>query len=241
MKRNRAVLVISDQHIPYHHKDMFRFLKAIKKKYLDSIPSIQSAVINIGDEVDQHAMSFHPSDQDLYSAGDELEESIKYLGIMAKLFPSMTIVDSNHGSMKIRKSKVNGMPLKYLRTNNEIYEVPNTWKWVEDITLTLSNGQQCHFCHGKIKSSLKLSQQMSMNVVQGHYHEEFAIHYWSNPHDLYWGMNVGCLIDNKSMAFAYNKVFPKRPIIGVGIILDGLPKLLPMLLDNDGKWTGYVP
>ena len=30
----KSILVISDLHIPYHHKDSFKFLKAIKKEYL---------------------------------------------------------------------------------------------------------------------------------------------------------------------------------------------------------------
>ena len=33
-------------------------------------------------------------------------------------------------------------------------------------------------------------------------------------------MQVGCLIDKDSMAFAYDKVFKDRPIIGCGIIIN---------------------
>jgi hypothetical protein len=42
-------------------------------------------------------------------------------------------------------------------------------------------------------------------------------------------MTIGCLIDDASLAFAYNKNTLKRPIIGCGAILDGQPKLLPMI------------
>ena len=38
-------------------------------------------------------------------------------------------------------------------------------------------------------------------------------------------MTVDCLIDDASLAFAYNKNTLKRPIIGCGAILDGQPKL----------------
>jgi len=31
MGKNKAVLIISDMHVPYHHPDTFNFLKAIKK------------------------------------------------------------------------------------------------------------------------------------------------------------------------------------------------------------------
>jgi len=232
---NKRVLIISDQHIPYHHKDLFIFLKALKKKYKPD------KVINMGDELDKHSLSFHPSNEELYSAGDELEKGIEFLQYMEEIFPAMDILESNHGSMLARKALVNGIPLKYLKSYNEIYGVSNKWKWHGELVIKLSNGQQCYFCHGKIKDSAKLSQQMSMNVVQGHYHESFKIEYWSNPNNLFWGMNVGCLIDNNSMAFAYNKLFPKRPIRGMGIIIDGQPKLLPMLLDKKGRWNKVVP
>ena len=43
--KNSCILVISDTHIPYHHKDSIDFLKAIKRKYKPD------RVIHIGDEV----------------------------------------------------------------------------------------------------------------------------------------------------------------------------------------------
>ena len=107
--KNSKILVISDMHIPYHHQDMVDFLKAIKKKYRPD------RVICIGDEVDKHAMSFHASDPDLPSAGDELEIAIAHLDDVYRLFPKVDIVDSNHGSMHYRKGKHNGIPRKYLR------------------------------------------------------------------------------------------------------------------------------
>ena len=73
---NKRVLIISDQHIPYHHKDLFIFLKALKKKYKPD------KVINMGDELDKHSLSFHPSNEELYSAGDELEKGIEFLQYM---------------------------------------------------------------------------------------------------------------------------------------------------------------
>jgi len=54
-------------------------------------------------------------------------------------------------------------------------------------------------------------------------------------------MQTGCLIDKKSLAFAYDSMNLNRPIIGCGGIISGSPKLFPMLLDKNGKWTGEVP
>ena len=41
-------------------------------------------------------------------------------------------------------------------------------------------------------------------------------------------LKVGCLINMKSLAFEYNKLQKSRPVIGTGVIIDGLPKLIPM-------------
>ena len=81
MSKNSVILVISDTHCPYHHPDLIPFLKALKKKYRPD------RVIHIGDEVDSHAISFHDSDPDLYSAGDEHQASLPTIHEMEKLLP----------------------------------------------------------------------------------------------------------------------------------------------------------
>ena len=104
----------------------------------------------------------------------------------------------------------------------------------------LSNGKKCFFTHGRAADILKVSQTMGMSAVQGHYHTKFVISYWANPDDIFFGMNVGCLINQKSMAFSYAKNFRTRFIIGCGVILNGIPRLLPMVLDKNGNWIGEI-
>ena len=232
--KNQRILILSDMHIPYHHPDMLKFLKAVKDKYKPT------RMLCVGDEVDMHAMSFHDSDPDLLSAGDELQASIKVLEKLYKLFPQMDLVDSNHGSMVYRKGKHHGIPRKYLKSYNEVLEAPKGWKWHHDLTITLPNRQKVFMCHGMSKNGLKLASSMGMNVIQGHYHSEFNINYGSSPAQLYWSMQVGCLIHDDSMAFAYNKVTPVRPIIGIGAIIDSQPVLIPMNLNAKGRWTGKL-
>ena len=38
----------------------------------------------------------------------------------------------------------------------------------------------------------------------------------------------------------YGKNFIKRPIISCASIVNSIPQLHPMFLDNNGKWTGQV-
>lgn len=79
-----------------------------------------------------------------------------------------------------------------------------------------------------------------MSSVQGHFHEKFEIVYAGNGERLNFGMTVGCLIDDNSMAFQYNKVFMKRPVIGLGMIIDSQPKLIPLVMKSNGRWNGRL-
>ena len=230
---HKIILVVSDMHLPYQHKDSIKFLKEIKKEFKPD------TTISIGDLLDQHALSFHDSSPELYSAGHELDKAKEYVKELESIFPKLIEVDSNHSSMIYRRALKHGLPRAYLKDYGDFLETKK-WKWVDDLTLTMSNGQRCFFTHGRSADILKVSQTMGMSAVQGHYHTKFVISWWANPDNLFFGMNVGCLIDQKSMAFNYAKNFRTRFIIGCGIIINGIPRLLPMVLNEKGDWIGKI-
>lgn len=232
MANNKRILVISDLHAPYMHQDAVEFLKALKDKYKPT------RVILTGDEADYHAISFHDSDPDLKSPGDELEKAIECLKPLYKLFPEADVLESNHGSLVIRKALATGLSRKFFRSPGEILEAPKTWNWHFDINLKLPNGTDCYFHHSKGANVKKNSQAMGSSFVQGHHHESFEIQYWGNPNALLFGMTVGCLVDSKSLAMAYNKNNLRRPVIGCGLIIDSIPQLVPLVMDKKGRWTG---
>jgi len=216
-------------HVPYHHKDSIEFLKEIKKEYKPD------TIINIGDLLDFHAISMHEHNPDLFSAGHELKEAKKYIKQLEDIFPKMVEVDSNHSSLVYRRALKFGMSKEFLKNYGDFLGTKK-WEWVDDLALTLSNGKRCFFTHGRSADVLKVSQTMGMSCVQGHYHTKFLISYWANPDNIFFGMNVGCLIDQKNMAFAYAKNFRTRFIIGCGMIIDGIPRLMPMILDDNVNW-----
>ena len=232
MKYN-SILVISDFHAPYNHPDAVAFLTALKKQYKFD------KVVCIGDEVDYHAISFHDSDPDLPSASDELTMAIDELKPLYKLFPQVTVVDSNHGSMVYRKALSNGLPRRLFKTPQEIIEAPKGWKWVQDIKLNTPLGP-VYFCHGKSGAAGRLASQYGMSCVQGHYHEKAQIHYISTPERLMFDLHTGCLADDKSLALGYNKINPKRPIVSTAIIIHGIPHIIPMVLNKKGRWIGHL-
>lgn len=236
MKRhnNKCILVISDLHCPYQHKDAVAFLAAIKKKYNPT------RVILSGDEADFAGISFHDHDPDMDTPGKELQAAIKALKPIYKLFPKAEVLESNHGSLVLRKAIANGLSRKYFRTPGEILEAPKGWTWHFDIQTTLPNGTPAYFHHSKGANVKKNSQAMGSCFIMGHHHESFNIEYWGNPNALLFGMTVGCLVDPHSLAMAYNKNNLRRPVIGCGVIVDSIPVLIPMRLDKRGRWTGKL-
>lgn len=229
----KSILVISDLHAPYMHPDAVRFLKAVKKKYKPT------RVILSGDEVDYHAISFHDSDPDLPNAGKELELAIKALKPVYKMFPKASILESNHGSLVLRQALANGLPQAVLKSYRDSIQAPKGWNWYFDLVVKTKLGS-VYFHHSKGVSAKKNSQGMGMSFVQGHHHETFEISYWGNPNALLFGMTVGCLVNTKSLAMAYNKNNLKRPVLGVGGIYNGVPWLEPMILNKKGRWIGKL-
>ena len=230
---NKRILVISDTHLPYDHKDTIKFLTAVKKKYRPD------RVVHIGDELDYHNLSFHDSDPDLPSAGDELALAIHKLKAYWKLFPKVDVLESNHGTMPYRKAEHHGIPRRCLKDYNEFLEVPKTWRWVPELKIKV-NGQLIIFRHNFTSGTLLAAQRQGACIVYGHQHSKFEIQYSSSPEKLIWGMNVGCLIENNSPAHKYNLKSDKRPIKGIGVIINGDPKLVPMVLNNKGRWIGKL-
>ena len=229
-----SFLIVGDLHAPFMHQDAIKFLRAVKRKYKPK------QVIFMGDEVDNHALSYHESDPDLHSAKDELDLAIKQLVPLYKLFPKATVIESNHGSLGMRKAMTAGIPSEMLKSYRDILKAPQGWEWKFDHTVSTPLGD-VYFHHGKSGSYEKLSKNMAMSAVQGHYHNKFYITYWSSPNGLYFDANAGCLVDHKSRAFAYGKNNLQKPIVGCMVIIDGVPQLIPMILDKKGRWIGRLP
>lgn len=233
MKKAKSILVLSDMHHPFAHKDTVPFLTAVKAKYRPD------TVVCIGDEVDFHALSYHESNPDLDSAGVELDKAIQALKPIYRLLPIVTVIESNHGSMVLRKAMTGGIPQKAIKSYNDVLEAPKGWKWVFDTIVETALGQ-VYFCHGKAAAPGKLASQYGCSTVQGHYHEKAQINYISTPEKLMFDAHTGCLADDKSLALGYNKVNPKRPIVSILVIINGIPNLVPMVLNRAGRWIGSL-
>ena len=231
--KGKTVLIIPDLHCPYHHPDAFEFLLKIKKQYKPEI------IISLGDEVDSHAISFHQSETALPSADKELEMAIEALQELHDIFDRMFLVSSNHGDLKYRKLKHHGIPIAHLKSQKQLYGTPK-WNWYDDLILNTHKGDT-YVCHGRSSNGSKLSGELSMSCIQGHYHSKYSITWHSNGVEDRYSLHAGCLIDRQSLAFAYGKLILAKPILGAALIKDdGTPHLIKMELNKKDRWTKYL-
>ena len=220
----KKILVISDTHFPYHHPDTFPFLRKLNKAYKPD------HVVHIGDEMDWHSINVsHVINPDLPSPADELLVGQSLCKQLEKIFPKVVLLESNHGSMVLRRAMAKGMSKFFIKDYNEILDVGKGWQWKERHIVETDKGRII-FAHQFCKDIAKAVREASMSCVQGHFHTTSEIKYVANDFHLNWGMSVGCMVDKKSLAMAYMKVNMAKPILSCAVITDGVPYIVPMIL-----------
>lgn len=231
------ILIIPDQHFPYHHPDTFAFLEAIKKKYFSNGPFV---TINLGDEIDHHNLSFHEKELGAPSASDELKDAKIFIKELEKIFPKQYVLESNHGSLLYRRAKHHGIPLEYFKTYKEVLETEK-FSWHEDI-LTKTKMGMVYFCHGKSSAIGRIVKELGCSSVQGHFHTRASINWFETVMGSRFCMYAGCLVDRDRYAFRYARANIPRFIVNVSRISKyGYPHLIKMELDSNGRWTKNLP
>jgi predicted phosphodiesterase len=211
------IIIIGDLHEPF-----------CLDGYIEHCRSVQEnencgTVIFIGDIIDNHYSSYHESDPDGYSAGEELNRAINKIANWYKVFPNATVIIGNHDRMVYRRAHTAGVSQRWIRRYNEVLETPN-WKFVEEVELF-----DIDFNHGEGGTARTRMKNELQSQVQGHLHSQFYIDYAVGKKGMVFGMQVGCGIDRRAYAMAYGKNF-KKPAIGCGTIKYGIPSLHPMKL-----------
>lgn len=202
------VLVIGDLHEPFTLDEYLPFCKKVYSKYRCN------KVVFIGDVVDNHYSSYHESDPDGFSGGDELDLAIWKISKWYEAFQEADWILGNHDRLVHRKAMTAGLSKQWIRDYKEVLKVPK-WKIHEELII---DGVQ--YLHGEGGTARNRAKNDLMSTVQGHLHTEAYTHYWVGKNYKIFGTQVGCGIDAKSYAMAYAKNF-KKPAIGVAVVIGG--------------------
>jgi len=228
-----TVLVISDLQIPYEHQDALEFVSAVAEVYEPT------RIVNIGDEVDQHAIGRFDPDPDADAPGPELRAAIKKLHAWYAAFPEVDVCMSNHTQRIYKKAFHAGIPEAYIRPVEEWLEAPRGWRWSNHVDI-----DGVRYEHGDAQGGMYAARNLAIrnrcSTVIGHHHSHGGVFYVANEDEMIFGMNTGCLINFRSLAFQYAKMSAFKPTIGCGVVVGGVPYFVPMLMTKTGRWTGEV-
>jgi hypothetical protein len=225
LRNQRNAGIIGDTHAPFELKGYREF--CVETFNLFGVTDVYHA----GDEVDNHALSYHESDPDGMSAGHEAERAQVCMNAWYKEFDKVKVAVGNHSALPFRKGMTGGIPKRFLKSYNEIWSAPRGWEWAlewEQDNWLLTHGTGTSGQNGVLNYAIRVRKP----TVMGHNHQFGGVQYQSSPQDLIWGMYTGCGIDRKAYAFAYGRNFPNKPTIGCSVILDNgrVPIFVPMPL-----------
>ena len=233
----KRLLILSDQHFPYHHPNYFEWIKKIKD-HISPTMTLAS-----GDLVDFHAISQHLHSTELPNIKFEIKDAIKCIKKLRKIFPTpMPILWGNHDIRIQRIAEKSLIPNSFLKDINDILEIDKKWKWTwhDKLIVDLPNKTKVFFTHHFKSNVIASAKELGMSYVSGHQHTLSQLTLISSPLALNFAMCVGSSINPKHEAFKYAKNFIKRPIISVGAIINNQPVIYAMPLDNNGEWTGAL-
>ncbi len=216
------ILVISDTHMPFEHRNYLDFCVGIHKRFMCT------RVVHIGDLVDNHSISYHEHDPDGWSPLKEMEQTDKHLVYWFKAFPKLLMCRGNHDCMVDRKGKTVGLPTRAFKPYRDIWKLPKGWR--DDFEWEIDGVRFLHGTgYGGKFSHVQAAQNSRQSTVVGHTHSTAGVDWAANSKAIMFGMNVGCGIDRKTYAFAYGRDFRRKPIVGCGVVM------------NKGKDAQFVP
>lgn len=213
-QRSNVVGIIGDTHEPFCHPDYLNFCYETFNKFG------VTKVVHIGDEVDNHALSYHENHSEHISASREADQALENLQKWFKTFDEVDVMVGNHSALPHRKATTAGIPKRFLKTHEEFWSAPKGWKW--HIELDINNVRYTHGIgssgqNGAINRAIRSRQ----STVIGHIHSFGGVNYHANDKDIIFGLNVGCGIDVDAYAFEYGRPFVNKPTLGCGIVIDG--------------------
>lgn len=232
------ILVIPDTQIPFVHEDSVAFIKSVIKKYKPK------EMVHVGDIFDQYFANAWGKTAKAASTLEEFKLGMDFFhNELRPIFKGMkeTYLIGNHDERVYKRADEASIHEMFLIPMRDLYKIPTKIELcyeyeVDGVMYTHGHRTQCNGTN----AAEVLTKEYEQSVVYGHFHTGAGIKYYSNRQRLVFGFNVGCLIDRHSYAFDYAKTNRHKPILGVGLVIDGQPLFIPMHLTKQHKWVGKL-
>ena len=207
-KDEQRILIIGDLHAPFDLEEYFDHCKQVYAKMNCN------RVVFIGDVIDNHYSSYHETDANGLSGGDELELAIDRLSRWYEEFPDADVTIGNHDRLVMRKAQTSNVPKQWIKDYKDVLNTPN-WNFTERVVY-----DNVQYVHGEAGTARTKSKADMMSTVQGHLHTQCYTEFSVGRNFKVFGMQVGCGIDFDTYAMAYAKS-GKKPAIGCGVVIGG--------------------
>jgi predicted phosphodiesterase len=219
------VLVIGDVHEPVAHPGYLRFCKDLYRRHKCD------TVVFIGDLIDWHSISFHKKHPGAPAQMDEYKAAKKRVARWRRAFPKAYVCIGNHDERIFRLAADAGIPGDFIKSYEDVWGEKlrkgqrrrrANWKWVNEVII-----DDVYYTHGTgnagVHPAFNLMGKMLMSSVMGHIHSAGGIKWRANPRKRIFGMDTGCGVDEKALAFAYGVHSKVRSILSAGVVLRGTP------------------
>ena len=223
------ILVIPDLHGPSTRPGALEFCKDLQNEYQTD------TTIFIGDVTDWHSISFHAHHPEMPGPKDEFELAFECLQKWHKAFPEASVCLGNHDRRIVRLAESVNIPARFIRDYDDSWETPG-WAWLHEIIV-----DDVLYSHGEGSGSsmypaYNKMKKMGMSCVLGHFHSAGGVKWLVNPLRRMFGMDTGCLVDDRSMAFAYGKFAIVRSVLSAAVVIDGVPQHIIMPCGKGEKY-----
>lgn len=222
------VLVVGDTHMPGMRDDYIEFLLHIADSW-----SIDR-VVHIGDMVDWHSLSYHEKRPTLPTPATEYMEMREQMAQFFEAFPAGDWLIGNHDDLPQRQCITSMIPPELLKSYEAMFDTPPGWTVHPRFTKLEIDGVL--YCHGDGGAGGKYAhinqaERNFQSTVVGHFHALGGVEFLANEKHRIFGCATGCGVDYRKEQFHYGKRYPKKPVNGCAVVLEGLhPYFEPMIL-----------
>ena len=179
-------------------------------------------VVHIGDLVDWNSISYHEKHPSNSNAAGEYKAALKQVQELSKAFPKAEWLIGNHDALTLRQATTAGIPAECLKDYADLWQIE--WTVHKRFYKLLIDGVL--YCHGDTGpggqfAAMKHAVVNFKSTVQGHHHANGGVNYYANEKFRVFGLDVGCGMDSDLLQFEYGRKFPRKPVLGCGIVIDG--------------------